>query len=420
MPFPRSRWTAAVLTLAAYGFSPMPGESAEVSNDEKKILAIIETQRDETIALIEKVVNIPSATQNLAGVREVGKAFQGEFEKLGFTTRWEDMPAAMKRAGHFIAERPGARGKRLLLIGHLDTVLEGRKFERVGNMAFGTGTVDMKAGDVIILQALRALARIGALDDRRISVIFTGDEEDAGSPIEVSRKSIRELAKRSDVALAFEAVIDDTAIVARRGVSTWSLKVNGGTGHSSGTFRPETGAGAIFEMARILEAFRLELSDEKDLTFNASLVLGGTEVEHEKGTSQGSANGKTNVVPPTAVVEGDLRFLSEAQREAAESRMREIEFIDEYPAMAPSTGNYEILKVLDKTSRDLGFGPVKAFDPGKRGAGDISFVAPLIDCLDGLGADGEGSHAPRESINLDALPRQVQKAAILIYRLTRD
>ena len=92
MPFPRSRWTAAVLTLAAYGFSPMPGESAEVSNDEKKILAIIETQRDETIALIEKVVNIPSATQNLAGVREVGKAFQGEFEKLGFTTRWEDMP----------------------------------------------------------------------------------------------------------------------------------------------------------------------------------------------------------------------------------------------------------------------------------------------------------------------------------------
>ena len=319
-----------------------------------------------------------------------------------------------------------------MLIGHLDTVLEGRKFERVGNMAFGTGTVDMKAGDVIILQALRALARIGALDDRRISVIFTGDEEDAGSPIEVSRKSIRELAKRSDVALAFEAVIDDTAIVARRGVSTWSLKVNGGTGHSSGTFRPETGAGAIFEMARILEAFRLELSDEKDLTFNASLVLGGTEVEHEKGTSQGSANGKTNVVPPTAVVEGDLRFLSEAQREAAESRMREIvsehlaktsatiEFIDEYPAMAPSTGNYEILKVLDKTSRDLGFGPVKAFDPGKRGAGDISFVAPLIDCLDGLGADGEGSHAPRESINLDALPRQVQKAAILIYRLTRD
>ena len=426
------RWIAAVLTLSAGGSLAVRADSHEISNDEKKLVTIVESQRDETIALIEKVVNLRSATQNLAGVREVGKVFQAEFEKIGFKTRWEEMPAAMKRAGHFIALREGTRGKRLLLIGHLDTVLEGKAFKRVGNKAYGTGTVDMKAGDVIVLQALKALARVGALDDRRIAVIFTGDEEDAGSPIEVSRGSMRQLAKRSDIALAFEAVIDDTAIVARRGVSSWSLKVKGETGHSSGIFRHELGAGAIFETARILEAFRQELSDEKDLTFNASLVLGGTEVAHEKGAFEGTANGKTNVVPPTAVVQGDLRFLSEAQREAAEDRMRAIvsehlprtsatiEFIDEYPAMSPSTGNYELLKILDKTSRDLGFGPVKPFDPGKRGAGDISFVAPLIDSLDGLGADGEGSHAPVESINLDALPRQVKKAAILIHRLSRD
>ena len=428
----RLRRIAGVFALSLFGNLGGLGNAAEISNDEKKIVAIIESQRDETIAMIEKVVNIPSATQNLAGVREVGKAFQAEFEKIGFQTRWDAMPATMKRAGHLIAERPGSRGKRLLLIGHLDTVLEGKKFERVGDKAFGTGTVDMKAGDVIVLQALKALFRVGALDDRRIAVIFTGDEEDAGSPISVSRASMRELAKRSDVALAFEAVIDDTAIVARRGVSTWSLTVKGETGHSSGIFRRELGTGAIFETARILDTFRQELSGEKDLTFNASLILGGTEVAHEKNAFQGSASGKTNVVPPTTIVQGDLRFLSEPQREAAEERMRAIvsehlpktsatiEFIDEYPAMSPSAGNYELLKILDKTSRDLGFGPVKAFDPGKRGAGDISFVAPLIDSLDGLGADGEGSHAPGESINLDALPRQVEKAAILIHRLTRD
>ena len=152
---------------------------------ERRVVEYVDAHRDEAVALLEKVVNIPSATNNLAGVREVGKVFEAEFARIGFTTRWEEMPRAMNRAGHLIAEHAGTRGKRLLLIGHLDTVLEGRPFRRDPehpDRATGNGTVDMKGGDVVMLYALKALARRRALEGRQVAVILTGDEESAGLP----------------------------------------------------------------------------------------------------------------------------------------------------------------------------------------------------------------------------------------------
>lgn len=422
---------ALVVALTAPGSARAGG----LSLVEERVAAYADAHRDEAVALLERVVNIPSATENQAGVREVGKVFAAEFERAGLTTRWEDMPAAMKRAGHLIAEHEGTRGKRLLLIGHLDTVLEGRRFGRIdggpGQRAGGSGTVDMKGGDVILLYALKAIQDAGALEGRRIAVILTGDEEDAGSPYATSRASMLALARRSDVALAFEAAIDDTATVARRGVASWDLKVKGRTGHSSGIMGPHGGAGAVFEAARILDEFRRELAGQKGLTFNASLLLGGTEVG-QKESGRGTASGKRNVIPGEAVVEGDLRFLSNDQLKAAEATMRavvarnlpktsaEFSVVGEYPAMSPTAGNLAVLSVLDGASRDLGFGAVKPHDPSKRGAGDIAFVAHLVDGLDGLGPDGERSHAPDEWVNLDSLPTQIQRAAVLMLRLTRD
>jgi glutamate carboxypeptidase len=413
------------------------GRGAEARGDglsagERRAVEIAEARAAEAVALLERVVNIPSATQNLDGVRAVGRVFAAEFEAIGFATRWEEMPPAMRRAGHLIAERTGTRGRRLLLIGHLDTVLEGRKFERRGNRGYGPGACDMKGGDVVLLFALKALHQAGRLDGRPIAVILTGDEEAAGDPVETSRASMLSLARRSDRALAFEMAIDDTATVARRGVASWTLRVAGPTGHSAGIFRDRLGPGAVFEAARILDAFRRELSGEKGLTFNPSLVLAGAEVEHAEGSGRGTARGKTNIVPGTALVEGDLRFVSDPQRDAAERAMRavvaknlphtaaEITFRREYPAMAPTEANRALLAVLDRSSRDLGLGGVQALDPEKRGAGDLSFVAPILPGLDGLGAFGEGSHAPDEWVDLDALPGQIKRAALLIDRLADD
>ncbi|MBD0373195.1 MAG: M20/M25/M40 family metallo-hydrolase [Pyrinomonadaceae bacterium] len=401
------------------------------ASDEQRIIAYVDAHADEAVSLLERTVNIESATLNQAGVRQVGKVFGSELESLGFNSRWIEMPKEMKRAGHLFAERTGTRGKRLLLIGHLDTVLQGKRFERRGTRASGAGSVDMKGGDVVIIYALKALQSIGALDGTRIIVAMTGDEEYPGLPLSISRRDLVEAAKRSDAALAFEAAAGDTATVARRGSSSWRLEVTAQTGHSSGIFTEGAGSGAVFEASRILNSFYQELKGEQYLTFNPGVIVGGLDVTYDRAEKRGTASGKLNVIAKTVVVEGDLRFISEEQKMRARSRMQEIvarnlpgakakiSFEDSYPAMSPTPGNYELLRILDEASRASGLGQVTAYDPGRRGAGDVSFVAPYVSGLDGLGARGGGSHEPEEFVELDTLPLLIKRAALLIYRLTR-
>jgi glutamate carboxypeptidase len=292
----------------------------------------------------------------------------------------------------------------------------------------------MKGGDVIILYALKSLQRAGVLKDRQIIVVMTGDEENPGIPVEVSRKDLIDAAKRSDIALAFEAAVgSDTGTIARRGIGSWVLTVKGKQAHSSGIFTAEDGYGAIYETARILDVFQKTLSSEKYLTLNPGSIVGGTDVTFNEEESRGTVLGKTNVIAQTAITAGDLRFLSEDQKEKAREKMRKIvsegnlfqtsatiEFADGYPAMSPTDGNMRILKMLDQVSQDLGMGAVRPLDPGERGAGDISFVASYVDSLDGLGAIGKGSHSPEEEVNLDAIQPQIQRAALLIYRLSQE
>lgn len=397
---------------------------------ERKIVDYIDKNNSAAISMIEKAVNIESPTEDISGVKAVGLLFSKELEALGLTAKWLNLPPEMKRAGHLIAETNGSKGKRLLLLGHLDTVLRGEKYRLDGNTVHGTGIGDMTGGNVILLQALRSLHAAGALKDTRIIVMLTGDEEDSVDPVEVSRGDMISAAKRSDLALSFEGTVGNTATVGRRGSSSWKLEIEAKTGHSSQIFRESMGNGAIFEASRILNAFRETLGSEKYLTFNPSLILGGTTVDLRDAS--GSATGKTNVVPAKLVVNGDLRFISEEQKEKARSSMREIvaknlpgtsskiTFFDGLPAMTPSEGNYELLKKLDQVSRDLGFGKVEALDPGDRGAGDVAFVSGIIPSLDGIGiGGGRNSHAKGETAQIDTLPMLTKRAALLIYRLTR-
>ena len=382
-------------------------------------------------ALLARIVDIESPTENVAGVRAVGEVFAEEFRAIGFRTRWVELPPEMKRAGHLVAETGGTRGQRLLLLGHIDTVLAGEPFRRDGTRAYGTGATDMKGGAVVMLQALQALHEAGALKDRRITVMLTGDEEDAGMPLAVSREPMLALARESDAALSFEAAIDGTATIGRRGINSWTLEVTGETGHSSAIFGPDRGSGAVYEAARILAAFQAELGNEKYLTLNPSVIVGGTKATLDD--YRGTAEGKTNVIAPVAIARGDIRYISLEQERNAVERMQAIvarhlprtqatlRFDDgAYPPMTPTAGNEALLAVLDGASRDLGLGPVAALDPADRGAGDIGFIAHLLPSLDGLGSGGGGnSHAPGEYTDLATMAPMAQRAALLIYRLTR-
>ncbi len=404
---------------------------AALTPAEQKIRETVQRSHDDQVAYLERVVNIPSSTLNLAGVRKVGAAFRASFDSLGFATKWVTLPDATQRAGHLVAEHKGKPGAvRILLIGHVDTVVEpgGPNWVRTDSMARGVGSGDMKGGDVIILFALKALQAAGTLKDMNITVVFTGDEEHPGDPLSVTRKDLIDAAKRADIALAFEGGNRFDATTARRGASSWRVTATGRQAHSAGVFGG-AGYGAIYELARIVNEFRVQLVGEQYLTFNVGTILGGTDVEYDTVGIKGTAASKLNIIAKAAVAHGDLRFISEEQKEKTRAKMREIvakhlpgtdakiTFLDEYPAMSPTAGNARILVAYDTASQALGYGPVRALDPGARGAGDISFVAPLIDGLDGLGALGTGSHAPEERVNLNALRMQTERAALLLERL---
>ncbi len=406
-----------------------------LSPEEERIAAAARDLSAEALTFLERVVNINSGTLNLKGVRRSGKAFDKPLRRLGFDTRWIDMPRDMQRAGHLFATRKGNRGKRLLLIGHLDTVFEKRspfqKFRRAGDQATGPGVNDMHGGNVIILYALKALQQTGHLDGVTITIAFHGDEEKPGYPLSISRRDIRTAAEQSDIALGYEARIPGTGTIARRGSSNWRLEVAGVQGHSSDIFGKRYGAGAIFEASRILNAFYEQVRGEQYLTFNPGSIVGGTDVAYDPPTTTGSAYGKTNIIARKVIVDGGLRFITEEQKEAAREKMRrivarslpqtsaEIFFEDRYPAMPPVPGNYALLAELDRISRALGYGPAEPFDPGERGAADIAFVADLVDGLDGLGAVGSGGHTPGESLDIPEFGRSIELSALLIYRLTR-
>ncbi|MBD3617244.1 MAG: M20/M25/M40 family metallo-hydrolase [Gracilimonas sp.] len=408
----------------------------QLSDTEKNILERIDANHADALQFLETNVNINSGTLNFEGVKKVGENYIKAFNELGFETRWIPQDE-VNRAGHFFAEQKGNSGKKLLLIGHLDTVFEPdspfQEFEMLNDsVATGPGVNDMKAGNVMIFYALKALKEANAIPDAQIIVAFTGDEEKAGSPTSISRKDLVDAARRSDVALGFETASGFSyATVARRASFSWKLEVEGRQAHSSGIFSDYTGAGSVYETSRILNRFYEELREE-NLTYNVGVILGGNEVDYDEENIRGSVSGKTNIVPKKTLAHGGIRFLTTEQGDRAFAKMREIvsdhlprtsaelTIYEGYPPMEPTDGNMELLSVLSELSQDLGLGEVEAYDPGRRGAADISFVANYVDGLDGLGAMGSGAHGPNETINLKTYKELTKRAALLIYRLTQS
>ncbi len=425
-----------VLTLPGLvSGAPATGLSA----GERAIAQSVDAHRDASVALLERVVNINSGTMNTAGVRAAGDVFRAELDGLGFRTRWVE-GAGFGRAGHLVAERPTsapAPGLRVLLIGHLDTVFEEdspfQRFERVeGGRARGPGTTDMKGGNVVMLLALRALRDAGVLDGMDVRVYLGGDEEDSGAPLAASRAALMAAAEGAEIAIGFEDGDGsfDHAVIARRGVEEWRLRVTGKPAHSSLILNPEIGGGAIYEAARILDAFRRELAPESpDVTFNPSMIVGGTSIEHPE-QARGTAFGKTNVIAQTALVVGDLRTLAPDQLERTRSRMQQIAaqslpharaelvFAAGYPPMAVTEGNRRLLALFGEASRDLGSGEVGPVNPRQAGAADISFVATRMTmAIDGLGLKGTGGHTMEETADLALLVPQAKRVAVLLARL---
>lgn len=436
MTFGKSRFSALCVLSAALSAAPLP---AALTNSETAMVKTVDAERDRTVGLLEALVNVNSGSRNLPGVTKVGTMIRAELEPLGFQVRWIPMEKA-GRAGHIVAVHKGSgRGKRMLLIGHLDTVFEPdspfQRWELKGkDWAEGPGAGDDKGGMVVIVAALRAMKAAGTLKGADIEIVLTGDEEDAGDPIEIARADLIAAGKRADVALDFEGLVRDggrdMGSVARRSSSSWVVKATGTTGHSSGIFSDKVGYGAIYELTRIIDRFRQDLP-EPNLTYNVGLIAGGATQSTDADGIRATATGKTNIIAPIAEARGDLRTLSDEQTERVRKKMEAIvaahlpgtgatiEFDKGgYPAMAPTPGNQAILNRLNSVNRDMGLPEMPPLDPLKRGAGDVSFVAKDVDSFAGMGPYSTGDHAPGEKVDLTSIPLQAKRAAILMSRLS--
>lgn len=429
-----------VIILSAFCLLSVSALSSNLTEQEKKLVSQVKSDMPHALKLLEETVNINSDTMNFSGVKKVSDIYQKAFDAIGFKTEWQD-GKVFNRAGHFVAQHQAKNPNsiKVLLIGHLDTVFSKEdSFQRYQPISEskvkGPGVVDMKGGNAIVFTALKAMKAQGMLDDINVRVVFTGDEERSGRPLSLSKKALVDGAKWADVALGFEAGDGniDTVMIARRSYIGWTLKVSAKSAHSSQIFREDIGFGAIYELSRILDQFRQQLSEEELLTINPGLIAGGTRIEHDDFNATASAYGKANVIAKELVVAGDIRTISPAQYEKAKAVMENIVsnnlphtkanivFTDGYPPMAPTGGNKQLAALYNQASLDLGYGKVVGANPRKAGAADISFAASYVDmALDGLGMMGTGGHTQDETADMTSFYKNSEKAALLLYRLSQ-
>lgn len=428
-----SLFSKALRTLLASG---LIFSAAAAMADDTAILDRVDRNFDAQVAFLETTVNQNSGTLNVEGVRAAGKLYEDVFDTLGFETRWVSLPANLKRGGHLVATRRFGSGPHVLLIGHIDTVFEKNSpfqtWTREGDTVTGPGVNDMKGGNAVIIYAIRALLDSDAIDAGTITVFLTGDEESPGRPLSISRADLIKAGKAADVALNFEGGSNEWAVIGRRGSSGWTLETSAEQAHSSGIFSDRVGAGAAFEMARILNRFYGEVRGPFGLTFNPGRVAAGTIVETGDTPNDLTAYGKTNVVAQKSIVAGGLRFMNDGQLQAARAAMRgivedhlpgtkaTITFTDSYPAMEVTEANLALLDKLNAVHARLGLEPAKSFPPERRGAADISFIAPHVTSMDGLGVSGEGAHGLGETMSIESMRDATRRAALLIGDLLAE
>lgn len=400
---------------------------APLSSQEQEIVDWVAGQEDEMVVLLERLTNINTGTLNKAGVDEVVGLLNAELLQLGFESRSLpgdviEMPSCpgseytVDVADHLLATKPGS-GKRMLMIGHVDTVFPldspFQTFTRSGDTAYGPGVSDMKGGLVVMLYALKALNHFGALEDKAISILLNSDEE-VGSLS--SRKYVEEQAALHDYGLVYESSGNNRLTRARKGLGQARFVVNGRASHAGGAH--QQGRSAIKELAYKIVEIENMTDYETGVTVNVGVISGGEA---------------RNTIAPCAEALVDLRYPLPEQGIDAVRRWEEIfGNVYSYPIDSgelttnswaslhrpPKIPTAESDALLNKT---IGIGrllgqELTVTDSGGGTDGSLTQAVGLP-TLDSLGSDGTGAHSKREQGRISSLVERAQLSVVLIGRL---
>jgi glutamate carboxypeptidase len=367
-----------------------------------------EKRRPEMLKMMAELVGLESPTEDRAGVNRCVALVEQWIKASG----GKSQRSKQRSAGDLLLGRFGpARStvKPLMLLGHLDTVwplgtLKKMPFRVRQGRAWGPGVLDMKAGVVMALTALRMLLEAEQLS-RPVWFLLNSDEE-TGS--ECSRALTESLARKCEAVFVLEPAqgIPGAYKTARKGVANYHLQVHGVAAHSGVDF--SRGHSAVLELGRQIERASGFTDPARGITVNAGVIGGGT---------------RSNVVAAEAWAEFDVRIAKAIDAERMERRFRSLRAVDRQcrleitgglnrPPMERTSGTVALFRRAATMAAGLGFHLQEA---ATGGGSDGNFTSALgIPTLDGMGAVGEGAHAEHESILLDALvPRTALLAAMI-------
>jgi glutamate carboxypeptidase len=438
VPWIMDRVIAIVCTLA---LACMPsvltaadGDRQSLSPIENQIIEWVGSQQDEMVSLLEKITNINSGSLNKAGLNQLSSIFEQELDALGFATSrlpggLIDMPhcpnsnLSLDLADHVLATRDGegeGAGKRILLMGHMDTVFPPdspfQQFSLDNGGVRGPGVFDMKGGLVILLYALKALDQFDLLEDQHISVLLNSDEE-VGSLS--SRAHLEQQAVLHDYGLVFEGSVNNNQIRQRKGLGQARFVVNGRASHAGAAH--QDGRSAIRELAYKIIELESMTNYESGLTVNVGLVSGGEA---------------RNMVAPCAEAYVDLRYpLPQQGIDAQQQFQRIADTLYGFPADSddlntqvwinlhrppkiPTAESDYLLNRAIAIGRLLGE-QIGVADSGGGTDGSLTQAAGLP-TLDSLGLNGSGGHSQREQADLQSFVQATNRAALLILSLLNE
>ena len=368
---------------------------------------------------LKTIVNIDSGTFTKAGVDRVAAYLQERFQGLGFSTRFDQQE---HYGDHLVATHQGNApgGPRILLIGHIDTVLPdgeaGRRPFAISRrdgarIATGPGILDMKSGVLIGMYALHLLIEGQQANYSQVTFICNSDEE-IGSPS--SRPLIQQLAQQADAVLVLEpGRAQGTIVSSRKGCGQYRVEVYGLSAHAG--VEPQRGRNAILELSYQVQKMQALNGTIPGATLSVGIIRGGE---------------RTNVVPDYAYFDMDVRVADQASLKALEEAMRQVTHQNKLAGTRITLNgsllcqpfernqhNEQLVALAKEAGRELG---VKIQDVGSGGASDANTTAAMaIPTLDGLGAGGGLAHNPGEYIELDYLPTRIALAAGLIGKIRK-
>jgi len=376
-----------------------------------EIRRVAREERDFMLSLLKELVSLESPSDDVESQGPVQERLSRSLADLGFRVR--RIPGRRTGGVLYAVPRKRVRGRGAqLLLGHSDTVwprgtLETMPLREEAGRLMGPGVFDMKGGLVQMVVALRILRTLG-LEPPLTPVVLVNSDEEIGSP--ESGRVIRRLARRVVRAFIPEPSMGPEGRVktTRKGWSRYTLKVTGRAAHAG--LDPGGGASAILELAHLIQALHAMTDLEGGVTVNVGVIRGGS---------------RSNVIAPEASAEVDVRVLRQAQAREVEEAIRSLDTTvsgtslevvarGAVPPLEPTPGNRALWEAARKAARDVGLTLEETTAGGGSDGNTTSLYTPT---LDGIGAVGDGAHAPHEFLFVE---RHVERCALLARLLLLD